>query len=118
MAQARIAAVNLECTDPLALATFWARLLDGKIMVETPEYCAVQVGDLFLGAAQVVDYRPPTWPSAARSQQLHLDLAVDDLDAAEHAAIELGATKLHHQARPESFRVLRDPAGHPFCLRS
>ncbi|WIY00844.1 VOC family protein [Amycolatopsis mongoliensis] len=60
-------------------------------------------------------HRP--WPSNERSQQLHLDLAVEDLDRAEHAAIRSGATKETHQPDPGRFRVLRDPAGHPFCLR-
>ncbi|MET7990769.1 VOC family protein [Amycolatopsis sp. NPDC005232] len=45
-------------------------------------------------------------------------LAVEDLDNAEREAIRLGATKETHQPGPERFRVLRDPAGHPFCLRA
>ena len=45
----------------------------------------------------------------------HLGFIVDDLDAAEAAVIDLGATK--HPDRPgTSFRVFLDPAGHPFCL--
>ena len=44
-------------------------------------------------------------------------LTVDDLDTAEHDAVRLGATKEHHQPNPERSRVLRDLAGHPFCLR-
>jgi hypothetical protein len=47
----------------------------------------------------------------------HLDFAVaDDLDAAEARAIELGATKVGEQPNPDRWRVLIDPAGHPFCL--
>jgi predicted enzyme related to lactoylglutathione lyase len=48
-------------------------------------------------------------------QQLHLDLAVDDIDAAHERAIALGARPLDTQ---EKFRVYADPAGHPFCLCS
>lgn len=117
MALARIAAVNLECSDPVALASFWAAILGGEVAVSTPDFCAVEIGSSYLGAARVEGYRPPTWPSADRSQQLHLDLAVDDLDAAEEEALRLGATKEPQQPSPERFRVLRDPAGHPFCLR-
>jgi hypothetical protein len=48
-------------------------------------------------------------------QQMHLDVIVDDLDSGEAAVLELGATKHAHQ--PSSrFRVMLDPAGHPFCL--
>lgn len=47
-------------------------------------------------------------------QQFHLDVMVDDLDAAEAAVLELGARKAAHQ--PETtFRVFLGPAGHPFC---
>jgi hypothetical protein len=46
---------------------------------------------------------------------MHLDVIVDDLDAAEVAVLDLGATKHPHQPGT-SFRVFLDPAGHPFCL--
>ena len=120
MPVAHLAAINLECPDPARLAGFWAAMLGGDIAIETPGFCAVKAGSLYLGAVRVDDYQPPTWPSAERSQQLHLDLTVDDpsdLDDAEAQAIRLGAVKEEQQSAPESFRVLRDPAGHPFCLR-
>jgi catechol 2,3-dioxygenase-like lactoylglutathione lyase family enzyme len=117
MPLARIAAINLECTDPEALARFWADVLGGEVVMRTPDYCAVSVGEMVIGAARVDGYRSPTWPSVERSQQLHLDLAVTDLEDAVKEALRLGATVEAHQASPERSRVLRDPAGHPFCLR-
>ena len=48
----------------------------------------------------VADYRAPVWPGQDVPQQMHLDVVVDDLDAAEAAVLALGATK--HDA----------PAGH------
>jgi hypothetical protein len=51
-------------------------------------------------------------------QQFHLDLRADDLDATEALALELGAAKPAHQPGEERWRVLLDPAGHPFCLLS
>ncbi|MFI7284333.1 VOC family protein [Micromonospora chersina] len=61
----------------------------------------------------------PTSPDRRRSagahpQQAHLDLLVDDLDAGEARALELGGRRL--SADGERFRVFVDPAGHPFCL--
>jgi hypothetical protein len=41
---------------------------------------------------------------------------VVNLDGAEAAVLRLGATKAAVQPRPDSFRVMIDPAGHPFCL--
>jgi hypothetical protein len=117
MTTARIAAINLECSNPAELAGFWAAMLGGEITVQTTNFVAVKVGAVHLGAVHADDYQPPTWPSAERSQQLHLDLTVDDLDAAEALAIQLGAIAEIQQPTPERSRVLRDPAGHPFCLR-
>ncbi|WP_157570946.1 VOC family protein [Nocardioides insulae] len=75
-------------------------MLEGEVVIETPDYCAVKVGALFLGTSRVEGYQPPTWPSAEGSQQIHPDVAVENLDAAERTAIELGATKEHHQPSP------------------
>lgn len=49
-------------------------------------------------------------------QQLHLDFAVDDLDEAEARLLKLGAAKPDFQPGGGQWRVLTDPAGHPFCL--
>ena len=65
----------------------------------------------------VADYRAPDWPGQERPQQMHIDVVVEDLDAAEAAVLELGATKHEHQPGT-TFRVFLDPAGHPFCLCS
>ncbi|MFD6355119.1 VOC family protein [Nocardia tengchongensis] len=64
----------------------------------------------------VADHRPPDWPGNEVPKQMHLDLFVTDLDAAEQAAIDCGATKPDFQPAPDRWRVLLDPSGHPFCL--
>jgi hypothetical protein len=61
-------------------------------------------------------YQPPTWPDPASSMQFHIDWMVDDLDLAEREAARMGAMKFDRQPAPDKFRVLADPAGHPFCL--
>lgn len=45
---------------------------------------------------------------------MHVDVKVEDLDAAEAEVLRLGATRL--DAGTDSFRVYTDPSGHPFCL--
>lgn len=54
---------------------------------------------------------PPQWPDPARPQQFHIDVMVDDLDAAEPLVLELGARRVK-----SGDHVYADPAGHPFCL--
>jgi len=46
---------------------------------------------------------------------MHLDVSVTDLEHAVVAAA-LGAAQATHQPHPALWRVLLDPAGHPFCL--
>ena len=63
---------------------------------------------------QIADFRPPRWPDPAAPQQMHLDLKVPDLDAAETQVLAIGATRL--TGGGERFRVFADPVGNPFCL--
>ena len=43
-------------------------------------------------------------------------LGVDDLESAVESAKRLGAVEEIWQPAPERWRVMRDPAGHLFCL--
>jgi glyoxalase superfamily protein len=63
------------------------------------------------------EHQPPTWPTRADTQQmqLHLDIGVDDLEAAVSRAEALGARQAEEQPQ-ELVRVMHDPAGHVFCL--
>lgn len=116
MAIARLGSISLDCAEPAVLASFWAELLGGEIAFSSEEFVAVKTDRGWLSTQRVVDYRPPTWPDGERPKQLHLELAVDSLDAAEEEAIRIGATLAETQPQPERWRVMLDPAGHPFCL--
>jgi len=114
---ARVGVIALDCDDdPATLAAFWQALLDGEIVFTSDDVVAVKTDHLSLAAVRVPDYRPPTWPDSEVPKQLHLDFAVADLDAAEAAATRLGARRAETQPAPNSWRVMLDPAGHPFCL--
>jgi hypothetical protein len=54
------------------------------------------------------------WPDPQSPQQMHIDVRVEDIDAAEARPLELGARRL--EGGGDQFRVYADPAGHPFCL--
>ncbi len=116
MAVGKLASTALDCDDPSALADFWAALLGGEVAYRSDEFCAVKTDRGWLAAVKVADHRPPTWPNSDTPKQMHLDISVVDLDQAESEALRLGARRSDHQPAADRWRVLLDPAGHPFCL--
>lgn len=87
-------------------------------IVERPDgsIVAISDGSQTLAMLRVDDYVAPTWPEPGQLQQMHLDVSVDDLDHAVARAEQLGARRADHQPQPDRWRVMIDPAGHPFCL--
>ncbi|GGV02704.1 glyoxalase [Streptomyces litmocidini] len=114
----KMAAVTLDCADPMALATFYHRATGIPLADRSDDaFAGLRGADgFFLGFQRVDGYRPPSWPGQEVPQQLHLDFEVDDLDGATARLVEWGATVPDVQPRPDRWRVLLDPAGHPFCL--
>ena len=107
-------AVTLDAPDALGLARFYAALLGMEVTYEGPEGALISGAGKSVMFQQVDRYTPPRWPDPSAPQQGHLDIHVDDLDAGEARALELGATRLPNEEK--HFRVFADPAGHPFCL--
>jgi len=113
---ARIAMVTLDTADPAASAAFWSGMLGWDVAYQEGDYAMLTGPDgLALGFGTLEDHEPPGWPNEHGSKQFHLDLAVEDLDAAATQCVELGAT-LPDEQPGETWRVLLDPSGHPFCL--
>lgn len=110
--------ITLDCPDPAKLAEFYQKLAGLAVAYSSETYVGLAgEGGLAIGFQKVQDeFRAPDWPGQSVPQQLHLDFTVDDLDKAEAEATALGATRASHQADPERWRVMLDPAGHPFCL--
>ncbi|MFF7446146.1 MULTISPECIES: VOC family protein [unclassified Streptomyces] len=116
MALAKLGVVVLDCPDPRALAGFYAEILGGTVEGDG-EWVDLKVpGGQSLAFQAAPGYTPPRWPSPDHSQQFHLDLTVEDLDATEKEVLALGATTLDAADRSRTWRVYADPAGHPFCL--
>jgi hypothetical protein len=116
MAVARTGFVSMDCADPLELGEFWAAMLGGEIAFSSPTTVGIRTDWVWMSALKVDDYVAPTWPEGVLPKQIHLDLAVTELDAAVAEAERLGARSAAVQPAPERWRVLLDPAGHPFCL--
>lgn|SRR5437764_13567222 len=114
--QASLAMVTLDCADPGPVSAFYAALLGLEVAYQDDNAVMLRGGaGPALGFGRVEDYQPPAWPNPNGSKQFHLDLAVADIAAAEDRCLELGATRADPQPG-DTWRVLLDPAGHPFCL--
>jgi hypothetical protein len=123
----------LDARDAVELAHFYAALLGWSVkdeagseqgswaIIESPS------GELKMEFQGAADYVPPVWPNSegAPQMQMHVDIAVEVLgtddpharfDAVVDHAVSLGARVADHQPRPDHFRVMLDPAGHPFCF--
>ena len=126
----QLTSVTIGCPSPRGLAAFYARLLGASITASEPpredeplEAGWAQLrttsdrGTITLNFEFEAQWRTPVWPSEPGQQHItqHLDILVDDLEAAVAWAEECGATRMAFQPQ-ETVRVMRDPAGHPFCL--
>ncbi|MBC9821544.1 VOC family protein [Terrabacter sp. MAHUQ-38] len=112
--------VVLDAPDASDLAHFYQRLLGWTLYKDSPGWATLapdETSGYNLAFQQEPNYVRPVWPSEAGRplMMLHLDLEVDDLEAATAYAVEVGAQVAAYQPQ-EDVRVMLDPAGHPFCL--
>src|SRR5580700_3895598 len=107
----RLHHVIMDCPDPMALATFYSELLGLPVTYQSDDFVVVAANDTSSGLAFQLapGHQPPTWPDPASSQQVHLDVMVEDVAAAGPRVLALGAVRLDGD-------VFADPAGHTFCL--
>jgi hypothetical protein len=113
----RLEKTVVDCPDPRGLAAFYAAMLGMRINEDSADWVVIgsEPGSRQLAFQRVAHWTPPDWPDPHRPQQLHLDIRVDDVDAAEREVLALGASRLPGEL-PGHYRVFADPVGHPFCL--
>jgi catechol 2,3-dioxygenase-like lactoylglutathione lyase family enzyme len=114
-----LSGVVLDAPDARELAAFYRRLLGWEVEQDEPGWVKLRApgGGPGLSFQTEKAYARPTWPAGPGDQQMmvHLDIEVDDLDAAGAHAVAAGATLADYQPQ-DDVRVYLDPAGHPFCL--
>jgi hypothetical protein len=105
-----IAALAVDCAEPVALAGWWRRLLGGSVELNDD-------GDATLhtpGGLAIDFFRVPEAKTV--KNRLHLDLRSADLAEATTQAVALGATRADDIYDGGDWQVLRDPEGNEFCL--
>jgi catechol 2,3-dioxygenase-like lactoylglutathione lyase family enzyme len=115
----RLQTVCIDCADAHVMADFYGQLLGWRVTFCQPDWVLMRdpAGGTGLSFQAEPGYREPTWPeqSSGQDKMLHLDIKVDDLDAAVEHARASGARLAEFQPQ-DRVRVMLDPAGHPFCL--
>ncbi|WP_026122926.1 VOC family protein [Nocardiopsis halotolerans] len=114
----RLHTIAIDCPDPDALADFYAELLGLPVTRRSRQWVVLGEGWPQVAFQRAPDHKPPAWPDPERPQQMHLDVWVEDIEAAEERVLALGASRLAvaEDDPGDLFRVYADPAGHPFCL--
>lgn len=110
--------VVFDAADIATESAFWAGVLGGTVNTDDDWHLVLVDGQPQVAVQLAPGHTPPQWPDGS-PQQIHLDLWVDDIDAAHEEVMDLGATLLktaEDTAEHDNFQVYADPAGHPFCL--
>ena len=114
-----LTATVLDSPDPSALARFYQRLLGWPIGRDESDWVTLRPpgGGAGLSFQTEPAYVRPVWPAGPGDPQMmmHLDIEVDDLEAAGAHAVAAGAVLAGYQPQKD-VRVYLDPDGHPFCL--
>jgi hypothetical protein len=115
----RFSELVVDSRDPESLATFWAAVLDYRVLGREDDG-SVEIGPAsgFGGAAPTLVFGPVPDPTPGK-RRLHIDVNATDRDQDEELErlLGLGATRADvGQTGDESWYVLADPEGNEFCL--
>lgn len=114
----RLGWVQIDAGDPSALAAFWSevlgRPLDEAPLGDPPHYVGLEPDP----SGMVVSFQRVPEPKTSKNR-LHLDVEVDDVDAAQASIERLGGRHLPMDDFHEygfHWRQMEDPEGNEFCL--
>jgi catechol 2,3-dioxygenase-like lactoylglutathione lyase family enzyme len=102
---ARLVGFVLDAPNPRELAAFYRELLGWTAYDQDDTWVRLGPADDSRPGLSIQlepNYRAPTWPGVtdAPQMQAHLDILVDDLDAASVFAESLGARQAEWQPQP------------------
>jgi predicted enzyme related to lactoylglutathione lyase len=108
------AEVTIDCRDPERVAQFWSQLLDSP--AEPREDGWFELGPVVRGGPRI-NFQPVPEEKVGKTR-VHLDVWVDDLDAAMSLVEQLGGKSTGEtHAYPDGIDVvMTDPEGTEFCL--
>ncbi len=108
------AGMVFDCSDPRALAHWWAGLLETEVVTETDDFCVVRPPE---GRKTTISFQKVPETKQVKNRA-HPDLVVGDKVAAVARAVEMGATQFEDftWGGGWSWTVMEDPEGNEFCM--
>ncbi len=110
----------MDCADANAMADFYGRLLGWEVAYRNHDFILLRdpAGGPGLSFQEEAWDEPPVWPeqSGELTKMIHLDIKLDDVDAALLHAVAVGGRLAEYQPRSD-LRIVLDPAGHPLVSR-
>jgi catechol 2,3-dioxygenase-like lactoylglutathione lyase family enzyme len=110
--RARLDEIVVDCHEPARLVRFWAAVLGAEPVDREPNWSYIDPP----GTPRIAFQAVPE-PKSGKNR-LHLDIAVEDVDAAAEEAVALGASRSGGIVRDEHgpFQVMLDPEENEFCF--
>jgi predicted enzyme related to lactoylglutathione lyase len=110
-------AITVDCHEPRRVAEFWADLLDCTVTdvgVDRPGWFRVAPRG---SSGPFMNFQPVSEPKLGKVR-IHVDVLVDDLDAAVDRVVASGGsdTSTREELPRGRIAVVMDPEGHEFCL--
>ena len=108
--------VTIDCADPARLAAFWGAVLGREATDEMEGEGWATIGSRYDAHPRLTFQRVPE-PRLGKVR-LHLDLEVDDLEAAMVEIERLGGSRTgeRHEYDEGVVALMADPEGHEFCV--
>jgi predicted enzyme related to lactoylglutathione lyase len=109
-----VSGVTFDCVDPQRVARFWSALVGREPGPSADGW--VYLGERGDPQPRLV-FQPVPEPKAGKVR-IHLDVTVDDIDAAVELVTALGGrfTGERHDYDEGAVVVMADPEDHEFCL--
>jgi predicted enzyme related to lactoylglutathione lyase len=116
----RLGWVQVDCADPVSLATFWSQVLGVEMeepLGDPPHYLYL-TGPADNPKGPTVAFQRVPEPKSVKNR-VHFDIDVDDVESATSRIEALGGTRAPSDDFHEygfDWRVMADPEGNEFCL--
>jgi predicted enzyme related to lactoylglutathione lyase len=111
-------AITIDCVDPGTVAAFWSGIFDCSVVEPGPDRPSwLRLQPFGPDQPPFINLQPVDEPKVGKVR-LHIDVLVQDIDAAVDRVVALGGSDTggREQLPRGRIAVMCDPEGNEFCL--